>query len=74
MAERYRIKYEEKLQKFSLKRKYDVDIENCLPQELDKEHFQNFQTSLVLLIPKCTCHRVITCTNHQFDTSDVLGI
>ena len=30
------IKYEEKLQNFSIKRKYGVDNENCLPQELDK--------------------------------------
>ena len=33
----------------SLKRERDVDIENCSPQELNK-FWQNFQTSLVLLL------------------------
>ena len=32
----YWVKYEGKLSDFSLKRKYDVDIENCLPQVLGK--------------------------------------
>jgi hypothetical protein len=32
------------------------------------QFWQNFQTSLVLLIPNCTCHRMITNTNKIHDS------
>ena len=31
------------------------------------QFWQNLQTSLVLLIPNCTRHRMITCTNNYYN-------
>ena len=62
-------------------REYYVDIENCPPEEMDKaiekfyvEMWQNFQTSLVLLIPNCTHNRMITYTYLQSVFTQSLGI
>jgi hypothetical protein len=41
---------------------YDVDGELDSPRRL-VQFWQNFQTSLVPLIPNCTRHRMITYTN-----------
>ena len=44
------MKYEGKLSDFSLKRKYDVDIENCLPQVLGKVLKKLFNNKQIIML------------------------